>query len=173
MPTYIIRNQGEDIVITSADIQADPNFRVQKLDRGGPGGTNLEERIFLDWMIKHRLDDLLMWHVKKRTPLEWRTKGTIISSGINGAWIAPNIFRDTILSPFTVASNPVGKMIHVLGGQGVGKNQSRSTAVIINRINDSRVTVEGEIPAAQSELNWNYRNIGSTVEAFVIISSMA
>lgn len=174
MPTYLIRIPQEEVVITTADITAHPLWEEIRKHRGGPGGSALEERIFLDWMMRQRADDTTIWQrTRDIIPFEWKVQGPIISSHTGtGDWVEPDIFRDNTDSPFTPASNPVGKMIHVPGGQGGGKNQARHRGIIVERINNSRVRIEGVVPAAVNSLDYNIRQMGPNVEAMYVITSM-
>jgi len=175
MALYRIRMFQEDFDITSEELRANPRFDTIVISRGGPGGTLLEERIFIDWMMRNRLDSFQALDRSKTVPFEWKLNGPIVNSHVGtGAWVAPNIFRDTVDSPFTAASNPVGKAIHVPGGQGAGKNAGRMrNAIIESRINNSRVTIEGVIPFPVTNLNYSYRQMGPNVEAVAIILNSA
>jgi len=175
MPTYVIRVPFKEITITSDDFAASEYFTNILHSRSGTGGTLEEEREFVDWMIEQRLDDFLLWEISKRQPFRWRTRAQLISPHTGtGAWIAPDIFRDNTDSPFTVASNPVGKMIQVPRPGPGPRRAARGRAIIAERINDSRVRVEGVVPAVFANLDWNYRDpVADNTEAMIIISSMA
>lgn len=169
MAQFRIRLSLPDIVVTEADLAGLPYFEENRKDAGGTVAELARDRAFLNNFIRDRLDYLIGWEMQNRDPPQWRLMGGIISSFTGtGSFSAPNVFNDST-SPFTPASNPVGKIIHVPPGQTpVDRRNARGRYLITNRLNNGSVEVEGVIPNTASGLDWNYRNYGNT-DAVVIL----
>lgn len=163
MATYRIKISLPDIVLTEADIAALKYFEENRKDAGGTVASIARDRAFLNNFIRDRLDYLIGWEMQKRADPRWRLMGGIIESFTGtGSFSAPNIFSDST-NPFTPASNPVGKIIHVPSGQTpADRRNSRGRYLITNRINNGSVEVEGVAPTEATGLDWNYRNFGNT-----------
>ena len=179
MATWTIRIPARDISITTAQLEAVDVWFENLLDRGGPGasGDLLRERILFDTrIIPESLESILIWELEQRgVGSNWRLNGSIVSAltgtGIitdNGQGANPAEFQDTT-GPFTPASNPVGKIIQIPGGQGAGLNAARGRYLITARVNNQRVNIEGVFPTTVSGLDWNYCNFGNT-DAIAILS---
>lgn len=172
MATFRIRVSVPDIVLTEADLDALPYFRENRIDAGGAVAELARDRAFLNNFIRDRLDYLIGWEMEQRTQPQWRLMGGIVQSFTGtGSFTAPNVFNDST-NPFTPASNPVGKLIHVPPGQTpADRRNSRGRFLITNRLNNGSVEIEGIAPTEATGLDWNYRNFGNT-DAVVILEAL-
>lgn len=172
MPTFRLRLSLPDIIITDADIEALQYLRENRVDAGGTVAELARDRAFLNNFVRDRLDFLIAWELGNRAQTGWRLMGGIINSFTGtGSFSAPNVFNDST-NPFTPASDPVGKIIHVPPGQTpADRRNARGRYLITNRLNNGSVEVEGIIPNLASGLDWNYRNFGNT-DAVVILEAL-
>lgn len=181
MATWTIRIPARDISITTAQLEAVEAWIENLSDRGGPGasGDILRERVLMEkYLIEEQLDAILAWELGERGPdPKWRVGGGVvvpkfIASGQtqdDGQVSGTAIFRD-LSGPFTLASDPVGKIIRITPAQSVRTNANRGNYLIIDRINNQRVEVEGVFPVEQTQLDWEYRVFGITDALAILVA---